>query len=87
MTNKTLLHTHYIEPSNVGIQLRMIRKRLGLTQEEAAKRAGMGRVYYGRIELGKVTGALSLSKLYQAFNGLGCNITVLGFEIKQEVEK
>lgn len=45
------------------------RESLGLTQEEVAKRSGMGANYYARIERGEITPkGNKLLKLYAALN-------------------
>ena len=48
-------------------KLSAAREKLGLTQEEVAKRAGMGANYYAKIERGEHTPkGTTLQKIYKA---------------------
>ena len=44
----------------VGSRIRELRKRKGLTQEEAANRAAVNATYYGRVERGDANVSLEL---------------------------
>jgi transcriptional regulator with XRE-family HTH domain len=50
----------------VGLRIRRLREARGLTQEEAARLAGIDRSYYGRIERGLVNvSTVNLLKIAQ----------------------
>lgn len=57
-----------------GAQLRARRKALGITQEEVAMNAGVGRRAYVELEAGK--GGTSLSTALQCARLLGLDITL-----------
>jgi transcriptional regulator with XRE-family HTH domain len=44
----------------VGLQIRELRKRKGLTQEKVAERASVNATYYGRVERGDANVSLEL---------------------------
>ena len=44
----------------VGLRIRELRKRKGLTQEKAAERASVNATYYGRVERGDANVSLEL---------------------------
>jgi transcriptional regulator with XRE-family HTH domain len=48
------------EIRQVGLKIRRLREARGLSQETAARLAGIDRSYYGRIERGKI----NVSSLY-----------------------
>jgi transcriptional regulator with XRE-family HTH domain len=58
-----------------GNQILLIRTRLGLSQEQLARRAGMTRVQLGRIESGRADPRLS--SLHKLFNALLCGLVIL----------
>lgn len=63
-------------------EIRKIRKELGITQEELAKKAGVTQAYIAKLEAGKVDPRLStLNRILQALleckgpaEGQGCHV-------------
>ncbi len=56
--------------SRIGARLRELRKARGLTQTEAAQRAGLGRVTVHRAEQGDNPTLLTLTRLLRVYGGL-----------------
>lgn len=64
----------------VNLQIGRLRRKLGLTQVEFAKRAGVGLRFLRELEQGKTS--VRLDKLIQVLDFLGCHL-----EIKSKNEK
>ena len=72
-------------PTDLGIQVRMKRKKDGLTQMEAAALCGVGTRFISDLENGKAT--LELGKTIQVLRGLGLDILVLPRGMADKVRK
>lgn len=59
----------------LGRQIQLHRKQLGISQEEFASRIGLDRSYMGRIEQGRIN--LSFIKLYELCAALGTDLPTL----------
>ena len=57
---------------NISLQIRNLRKKIGLTQMEFAKRAGVGLRFLRELEHGKVT--VRMDKLIQVLDFLGYHL-------------
>ena len=57
---------------NISLQIRNLRKKIGLTQMEFAKRAGVGLRFLRELEHGKVT--VRMDKLMQVLDFLGYHL-------------
>lgn len=55
---------------SLGIKIRAMRNRKGLSQDGLALQCGLDRSYMGRIERGEVN--ITVDKLYQISELLGC---------------
>lgn len=66
------------EPS-INIQIKNFRKKLGLTQIDFAKRAGVGLRFLRELERGKTT--IRLDKLNQVLDFLGVHLELVGNKI------
>jgi transcriptional regulator with XRE-family HTH domain len=55
---------------DIGLKLKEIRKRRGLTQQQVAAKASIHRQYVSKIEAGSFVGALSTLNKYLQFAGL-----------------
>jgi len=62
----------------INIQVKNLRKKLGLTQVEFAKRAGVGLRFLRELERGKTT--IRLDKLKQVLDFLGLHIELMRHE-------
>ncbi|MBR5699880.1 MAG: helix-turn-helix transcriptional regulator [Bacteroidales bacterium] len=58
----------------IGEQLKMERKRIGLTQEQLAERIGTKKSFISRIEKGRTD--IQLSTLARLFQGLGRRVSL-----------
>ena len=70
---------------NINFQIKDLRKKLGLTQTEFAKRAGIGLRFLRELEQGKTT--VRLDKLTQVLDFLGVHLEIkrnenINFETK-----
>ncbi len=63
------LHSHI---KNIAFQIRGLRKNIGLTQVEFAKRAGVGLRFLRELENGKIT--IRMDKLMQVLDFLGYHL-------------
>ena len=63
------LHPYII---NISLQIKSLRKRIGLTQVEFAKRAGVGLRFLRELEQGKRT--VRMDKLMQVLDFLGYHL-------------
>lgn len=64
-----------MEQSQISIQIRNLRKKLGLTQIDFAKRAGVGLRFLRELERGKST--VRLDKLNQVLDFLGFHLELM----------
>lgn len=55
--------------------VRLLRGRLGITQEVLAKRAGMPQSYVGKLESGKVSPSLKMME--RIFSALSCELVLV----------
>jgi len=55
-----------------GLNLRLKRKKSGMTQQELAEKAGVTRVYIGLIERGETS--ITLEKVYRLADALKCDV-------------
>ena len=55
-----------------GLNLRLKRKRSGMTQQALAEKAGVTRVYVGLIERGETS--ITLEKVYRLADALECDV-------------
>ena len=60
---------------SIGIQIKNLRKKLGLTQQEFAKRTGVGLRFLRELEGGKTT--VRLDKLNQVLDFLGVHLELI----------
>ncbi|MDP2904809.1 MAG: type II toxin-antitoxin system Y4mF family antitoxin [Candidatus Omnitrophota bacterium] len=60
---------------SINIQIRNLRKKLGLTQVDFAKRAGVGLRFLRELERGKTT--VRLDKLNQVLDFLGVHLELM----------
>jgi y4mF family transcriptional regulator len=68
---------------SINIQVKNLRKKLGLTQIDFAKRAGVGLRFLRELERGKTT--IRLDKLNQVLDFLGVHLELMRDEnIKSE---
>jgi len=58
--------------NNIAYQIKILRKKNGLTQIEFAKRAGVGLRFLRELEQGKAT--IRMDKLMQVLNFLGYHL-------------
>ncbi len=58
--------------NNIISQIKELRKKIGLTQVEFAKRVGVGLRFLRELEQGKTT--VRMDKLYQVLNFLGYHL-------------
>ena len=58
----------------IGEQLKMERKRIGLTQEQLAERIGTKKSFISRVEKGRTD--IQLSTLARLFQGLGRRVSL-----------
>ncbi len=58
--------------NNIISQIKELRKKIGLTQVEFAKRGGVGLRFLRELEQGKTT--VRMDKLYQVLNFLGYHL-------------
>lgn len=72
-------------PIELGIQVRMKRKKDGLTQMEAAALCDVGTRFISDLENGKPT--LELGKTIQVLRGLGLDILVMTRGMSDKVRK
>lgn len=59
----------------INIQIKNLRKKLGLTQVDFAKRAGVGLRFFRELERGKTT--VRLDKLNQVLDFLGVHLELM----------
>lgn len=78
MDRKNLLH-------QLGRQIQLHRKQLGITQEEFANKLSIDRSYMGRIEQGRIN--LSFIKLYELSIALEIDLSTLLKEIDYSKER
>ncbi len=60
----------------INMRVPALRKRMGLTQVEFAKRAGVGLRFLRELEQGKTS--VRLDKLLQVLDFLGCHLEIKG---------
>lgn len=60
---------------NLGSQIKVLRKKIGLTQVEFAKRAGVGLRFLRELEQGKTT--VRMDKLIQVLEFLGYHFEII----------
>ncbi len=60
---------------SINIQIKNLRKKLGLTQVDFAKRAGVGLRFFRELERGKTT--VRLDKLNQVLDFLGVHLELM----------
>ena len=65
----------------VNFEIKNLRKKLGLTQIEFAKRAGIGLRFLRELEQGKMS--VRLDKLFQVVNFLGYHLELKRNEYKE----
>ena len=65
--------------STIGVLLRSLRKRRGMTQSQLALRAAVARTYLSKAECGHVT--VPLNKFLPIARALGLSALILRFEI------
>lgn len=58
----------------IGVRIALLRKQMGLTQEELAQRAGLQRTHVGRIEAGKY--AVTLETIQAIAEALGMTVDI-----------
>lgn len=61
--------------SSINIQIKNLRKKIGLTQIDFAKRAGVGLRFLRELERGKTT--VRLDKLNQVLDFLGVHLELM----------
>lgn len=66
--------TSDIHAKAVGRELALARREAGLTQEQLARRLGVGRSYVGRVESG--TDNLTIGQLAHLANALGAQLGI-----------
>ena len=59
----------------IGIRIALLRKQMGLTQEELAQRAGLQRTHVSRIEAGKY--AVTLETIQAIAEALGMTVDIV----------
>lgn len=59
-------------PNNMALQIKYLRKKIGLTQIEFAKRVGVGLRFLRELEQGKTT--VRMDKLIQVLDFLGYHL-------------
>ena len=59
----------------IGIRIALLRKQMGLTQEELAQRAGLQRTHVGRIEAGKY--AVTLETIQAIAEAFGMTVDII----------
>ena len=59
----------------IGIRIALLRKQMGLTQEELAQRAGLQRTHVNRIEAGKY--AVTLETIQAIAEALGMTVDIV----------
>ena len=59
----------------IGIRITLLRKQMGLTQEELAQRAGLQRTHVSRIEAGKY--AVTLETIQAIAEALGMTVDIV----------
>jgi len=62
------------EVLDLGVMVEKHRRAVGMTQVEAARRAGVGPRFYGELENGKVT--VRLESVLKVLSGLGLEMLV-----------
>lgn len=63
MDSKTLVRVRRVPPKALGPLLRAGRERAGLSQSEAARRAGIGQPYLWMLEAGQRTPSMAVAEL------------------------
>ncbi len=61
--------------NTIHLQIKTLRKKIGLTQTEFAKRAGVGLRFLRELESGKIT--IRLDKLIQVLEFLGYHLEIV----------
>jgi HTH-type transcriptional regulator/antitoxin HipB len=67
--------TFIVSPSRLGELVREARKRIGWSQEEAARRAGVGARFLGELENGKPT--VRLDKVLRVLKAVALGFAIL----------
>ena len=67
---------------NIAVQIKNLRKKIGLTQVEFAKRAGVGLRFLRELEQGKTT--VRMDKLMQVLDFLGYHLDLIKNEYQNE---
>jgi len=74
MNNKTIPNGNISKPEQLGILIRQVRKKQGITQEDLSSLVGVGPRLIGEIERGKPTA--EIGKVFQLLAGLGLVISI-----------
>jgi len=74
MDSKTIPSGNISNPEQLGILIRQVRKRQGITQEDLSSLVGVGPRLIGEIERGKPTA--EIGKVFQLLAGLGLVISI-----------
>ena len=73
MDSKTIPNGNISSPEQLGILIRQVRKKQGITQEDLSSLVGVGPRLIGEIERGKPTA--EIGKVFQLLAGLGLVIS------------
>jgi y4mF family transcriptional regulator len=74
MGSKTIPNGNISNSEQLGILIRQVRKRQGITQEDLSSLVGVGPLLIGEIERGKST--TEIGKVFQLLAGLGLIISI-----------
>jgi y4mF family transcriptional regulator len=74
MDTKTIPNGNISNPEQLGILIRQVRKKQGITQEDLSSLVGVGPRLIGEIERGKPTA--EIGKVFQLLAGLGLVISI-----------
>lgn len=74
MDSKTIPNGNISNPEQLGILIRQVRKKQGITQEDLSSLVGVGPRLIGEIERGKPTA--EIGKVFQLLAGLGLVISI-----------
>ncbi len=69
---------------SIGQQLRQIRKKYSLTQQQLAEQGGVSFAFVNRVETGKTTPRLE--ELNRVLALLGCEIAIIDKKTKKVIE-
>ncbi len=65
---------HIMHQGQLGHAIRILRQNEGLTQQELAAKAGVGRVWLSRAERGKPT--VQIDQVFKVLNALGKTVNL-----------